>query len=206
MPNPWKSIPAADYEAHMSSPSVRQLQALNEIFRRQYLQYNPSSLAIFGVSTGNGLEHVNSEVTQNVYGVDVNEEYLKICRERFSKQGYTLHLYEVDVNEKSVEFSPTDLIVENLFLEYVELKKFLEQVRILSHPSTVLSVVIQVSNDESFVSRAEFKSLEVLSDFHHNIKATALIESLKRRKFKLLLKERYVVPNGKEFVRLDFFC
>ena len=188
----------------MSSPSVGQLKVLNKIFCLQYQQYNPKSLALFGICTGNGLEHINPKVTRNVYGIDVNSEYLRYCKERFSNRGYALHLVEADVNETTVQFPPCDLIVANLFLEYVEVNKFLEQVKIISHSSTILSVVLQLNNAQSFVSKTEFKSLESLSGFHHDIESNGFAEEMKRHQYEFLFKERYPVLNGKEFVRLDF--
>ena len=204
MSNPWKNIPAADYESHMSSSSVGQWHVLNEIFRLQYQLYNPKSLAFFGISTGNGLEHIDQKLTHDVYGIDVNGKYLQLCKERFFHQGYDLHLIEADVDETPVQFPPCDLIVADLFLEYVDLGKFLEQVQIISHTATVLSVVLQVNNAQSFVSRSEFKSLESLSGFHHDIEPKEFEEEMKRRNYKILFKERYAVPDGKELVRFDF--
>ena len=204
MNNPWKNIPAADYESHMSSPSVGQLKVLSEIFRLQYQRYNPKSISIFGICTGNGLEHIDPKVTRNVYGIDVNSEYLRHCKERFSNRGYTLHLVETDVNETTVQFPPCDLIVANLFLEYVDLDKFLEQINILSHSSTVISAVVQINNTQVFVSKTEFKSLEALSGFHHDIEPDGFIDEMKRHQYKFLFKERYPALNGKELVRLDF--
>lgn len=204
MPNPWKNIPAADYEAHMSSASVGQLQALNKIFRLQYQRYNPKVMAVFGICTGNGLEHINPIVTSDVFGVDVNSEYLNICKMRHGTKGFALHVIEADINDTTVQFPACDLIIADLFLEYVELEKFIEQVRIISHGSTVLSVAIQANNEQLFVSETDYQSLQSLSAFHHDIEPNEFASTMKQQKFKLVFSERYSLPSGKELVRFDF--
>jgi hypothetical protein len=40
--NPWLSIPAADYEAHMASPEVGQLPFLNAVFMETLTKLRPS--------------------------------------------------------------------------------------------------------------------------------------------------------------------
>ena len=37
MKNPWEEIPLADYENHMQSDSVMQLQAMNELMKQQFI-------------------------------------------------------------------------------------------------------------------------------------------------------------------------
>ena len=77
MKNPWEEISLSDYENHMKLDSVQQLQALNTLMKKQLNQYPAKSAMILGIAGGNGLEHVNSEKLEKVYGVDINTEYLK---------------------------------------------------------------------------------------------------------------------------------
>ena len=51
MTNPWLTISAEDYEAHMASPEVGQLQLLNQLFKTVLEAHRPSSLAIVGCSS-----------------------------------------------------------------------------------------------------------------------------------------------------------
>jgi SAM-dependent methyltransferase len=88
MLNPWLSIPASDYEGHMAA--VGQLAALGTVFRDVYVQTRPGRLAIVGCATGNGIEHVDPNVTSEVIGVDVNAEYLSRARARFGGRGFAL--------------------------------------------------------------------------------------------------------------------
>lgn len=43
-----------------------------------------SSVMILGIAGGNGLEHIDKNKFQKVYGVDINREYLTTVAERYS--------------------------------------------------------------------------------------------------------------------------
>lgn len=76
MKNPWEKISLSDYESHMRLASVLQLQGLNEMMKGQLSAYPVSRVMILGVAGGNGLEYVQREKFEKVYGVDVNAAYL----------------------------------------------------------------------------------------------------------------------------------
>lgn len=69
MKNPWEEIPLADYESHMKLASVMQLQAMNEMMKGQFNTYPVSSIMIFGVAGGNGLEHIQKDKIEKVKGL-----------------------------------------------------------------------------------------------------------------------------------------
>ena len=77
MKNPWEEIQLIDYESHMKLDSVMQLQAMNEMMKGQFNTYPISSIMIFGIAGGNGLEHIQKEKFKRVYGVDINSSYLQ---------------------------------------------------------------------------------------------------------------------------------
>ena len=77
MKNPWEEIQLIDYESHMKLDSVMQLQAMNEMMKGQFNTYPISSIMIFGIAGGNGLEHIQKEKFKRVYGVDINSSYCK---------------------------------------------------------------------------------------------------------------------------------
>ena len=77
MKNPWLSIPIDDYEGHMGSPAVAQLQPLSELFAGVLASSRPKSLAVFGCAAGNGFEHIDPSITERVVGVDINPAYLR---------------------------------------------------------------------------------------------------------------------------------
>lgn len=204
MDNPWRHIPFADYERHMSDPTVGQLGVLNSIFHQQYSAYHPASLVLFGICTGNGLEHVDPAFTRHVTGIDVNKEYLGECAARYGNRGFELTLIEADLNTDPVILPPSDLFVANLFLEYVDLQKFVSLVKESGNDGAVVSVVIQRNNSDSFVSKTNIKSLEALSGFHAAVGEPELIDTMQRNQFELIRTKTHPLPGKKEFIRLDF--
>lgn len=83
MNHPWEDISLNDYEKHMSLDSVFQLQTMNEMMKEQFFTYPAKSVIILGVAGGNGLEHIDAQAIEKVYGVDINKSYLKACSNRF---------------------------------------------------------------------------------------------------------------------------
>lgn len=59
MKNPWEEIKLSDYENHMKSDYVMQLQGLNEMMKGQLETYPVSTVMILGIAGGNGLEHIS---------------------------------------------------------------------------------------------------------------------------------------------------
>ena len=69
MSNPWEEISLSDYENHMSLDSVKQLQAMNSIMKKQFSDYPVKTAMVLGIAGGNGLEYVRSVRLEKVYGV-----------------------------------------------------------------------------------------------------------------------------------------
>lgn len=72
MVHPWKEIPLSDYENHMKLDSVMQLQNMNQMMKGQLNAYPVSSVMILGIAGGNGLEHIDRNKFQKIYGIDIN--------------------------------------------------------------------------------------------------------------------------------------
>jgi len=83
MPNPWLRIPLDDYEGHMNSDNVRQLEALSDIFQRALDLCLPESVAVLGIAGGNGLDRIDSTITKRVVGLDINPLYLRAVQQRY---------------------------------------------------------------------------------------------------------------------------
>ena len=92
--NPWEEISLSDYEKHMSLESVKQLQALNEMMKKQFEAYPVSTAMVFGIAGGNGLEHVNQKKYKKIFGIDISEEYLAAVKERYSYLKDTLECHK----------------------------------------------------------------------------------------------------------------
>ena len=87
MNNPWKEIDLADYENHMKLDNVMQLQTMNSMMKNQFGDYLVSTAMVLGIAGGNGLEHVSPDKYETVFGVDINEDYLRVVSERTSRRG-----------------------------------------------------------------------------------------------------------------------
>lgn len=161
--NPWLSIPAADYEAHMASPEVGQLQFLNAVFK-ETLARGPESLLVPGCAAGNGFEHIDFAVTKRVVAVDINPAYLVLLRERFRNAARCIETIDKDI--LTCEFAPAsfDLIFAGLIFEYVDASAALALFRTWLKSAGVLVAVLQLPDDRlAPVTETRFPSLQALA-------------------------------------------
>ncbi len=202
--NPWPGITAADYEAHMSHPDVLQLQALNSIFQSQYEDYLPETLLYIGICTGNGLEHVRPEVTRTVYGIDINEHFLNLCTARYGEKIGSLQTRCLDLNHEYFSEATVDLVVVNLVLEFIDIERFIGQLRQVMKKGTIVSIVFQVRHDAPRISSSGVKAMEVLSGFKQEVDRKFLEKQLLRAGLVRIREQNRFMSDGKELVRIDF--
>lgn len=143
-PNPWTVVPAADYERHMGTEGVDQLAPLSAIFQEVYLAVQPDRVLLLGCATGNGLEHVNPAVTQNVVGVDVNLQYLGIARQRFMHLGPKLELFCSEAEKFRAQPGSFDLVHAALLFEYLHPEVVVRRIAEWTAPGGCCSVVLQL--------------------------------------------------------------
>lgn len=203
MKNPWEEIELSDYENHMKLSSVMQLQALNEIMKKQLDTYPIKSVMILGIAGGNGLEHINTEKVQKVYGVDINRKYLKECTVRYKNLSGIFEAVCADLNDENAVLPNADMIIADLLIEYIGYECFKNTV-IRVNP-TYVSCVIQINTDESFVSDSPYLHVfDNLDKVHHRVDTKGLTEIMNGIGYVSVNKESKKLPNGKNFVRLDF--
>jgi SAM-dependent methyltransferase len=143
-PNPWTVVPAADYERHMGPEGADQLAPLSALFQEVYLAAQPDRVLLLGCATGNGLEHVNPAVTQNVVGVDVNLQYLGIARQRFMHLGPKLELFCSEADKFRAQPGSFDLVHAALVLEYLHPEVLVRRAAEWIAPGGTFSVVLQL--------------------------------------------------------------
>ncbi|MDQ2088032.1 class I SAM-dependent methyltransferase [Herbivorax sp. ANBcel31] len=203
MTNPFLEIPLDIYEKHMSLDSVYQLQTLNKIMCEQLKCYDILTPMILGVAGGNGLEHIDTNKIDIVYGVDINSKFLKTCRQRYSYLGRHFKEICLDLTELSVCLPKVDLIIANLFIEYIGCKAFVYHMQKIC--PKYISVVIQLNLGDEFVSDSPYiNAFEKVEKVHHQIDKTELIESLDKINYSCILDKKYPLPNRKIFQRFDF--
>lgn len=203
MINPWEKIKLSDYENHMKLNTVMQLQCLNGIMKKQFVQYSVKSIMILGIAGGNGLEYIDPQRLEKVYGVDINPEYLTACAARYEKLNGVLDYICADLTDEQIVLPYADLIIANLFIEYVGYECF-QKVIIKVKPEYV-SAVIQINTDESFVSDSPYlHAFDGLDRVHHQMEEETLSEAMKNIQYHLIEKKEYPLPNSKKLVRLDY--
>jgi len=202
--NPWPGITAEDYERHMSHPAVRQQQAVNAIFRSQNETYLPEKLLCIGIGTGNGLEHVSKETTKIVYGIDINNGFLKTCSSRYAKRIGSLRTRCLDIHHEYFNEDTVDLVIANLVLEFIDIERFIAQLKLVSRKGTIVSVVFQIRHDAPFISSSGVNAIECLSDYKQEVNRSFLENRLKREGFIRIKELHHMLHDGKELVRLDF--
>lgn len=202
--NPWNLVPLGTYEAHMSLPEVAQIQALNRMMKSQFSACpEAASAAVLGVAGGNGLEH--AQHLKLVYGIDINQEYLDVCGQRYGPMlGQRLRLLRLDVNELEAKLPEVDLILADLFIEYVGIETFCEKA-VQAGPRWI-SCVIQASDQHSeFVSESPYQNeFQAVSTLHQDVDEAALTEALSKRGYHTALRDAVKLPNGKMLLRVDY--
>ncbi|MBD5137370.1 MAG: methyltransferase type 11 [Lachnospiraceae bacterium] len=203
MANPWEEISLSDYENHMKLDSVMQLQNMNQMMKGQFSTYPVSSVMILGIAGGNGLEHIDKNKFQKVYGVDINAEYLTAVEERYSDISDILECIQLNLIEETDRLPKAELLVANLLIEYIGydcFQKAVEQVQ----PQYV-SCIIQINVNDSWVSDSPYIHVfDDLDKVHHQMEEAPLIQTLKGIGYKLTAKTENPLPNGKKLVQLDF--
>ena len=199
MPNAWLEIPLDDYEAHMRSEAVQQLDALSELFR-QVLQFcKPESVAILGIAGGNGLEHVDPAITRRILGLDINPTYLEAVRQRYiGLRG--LELCCVDLTDRLIGLAPVELVHAALLFEHTGLGPCLRNALSLVSAGGRFSVILQLSSPASEeVTATPFQAIKMLRSSFHLIDPAYISERVEQSGFQPLKTWQHPLPSGKAF-------
>ncbi len=204
MNNPWEEIRLDDYENHMKLDSVMQLQTMNSMMKEQFEAYPVNTAMVLGVAGGNGLEHVRKDKYQTVYGVDINEDYLKATKERYPGLSGTLECIKADLINEPDKLPHSELVIANLLIEYIGYDAFRKAIRKVS-PEYV-SCIIQINTDESqWVSDSPYlHAFDRLDEVHCQMEENELTKAMTDEGYSLLLQSREMLPNGKALLRLDY--
>ena len=205
MRNPWEEIPLEDYERHMSLDSVRQLQALSEIMKGQLGAYPVSRVMILGVAGGNGLEHIQRDQFEKVYGVDVNAAYLEAAAARYPHLKSTLECLRVDLMEEPCRLPEADLLIADLLVEYIGYVRFQSAVRQVNPRYVSCAIQINGEGEDGWVSDSPYlHAFDGLEQVHHQMEEEALGQAMLGIGYRLVKTLEHGLPNGKKLVRLDF--
>jgi len=201
MSNPWKEIPYSDYENHMKE--IGQAQVLSSLTKYCLDKYLPENFALLGCATGNGLEHINSDITKSVYAIDINQNYLNKTRENFAEKIINLETINADIENDELSIENVDLFFVGLVLEYVEVKKVLQKIINTLSNKGVLFIVIQKNRQTSFVSKTKYKSLEKLSGYSNEVDEKEIDAFIRSENLLLINREEIYLAENKSFITLE---
>lgn len=203
MNNPWEEIKLSDYENHMSLDSVFQLQTMNQIMKEQFYAHPVKSIMILGIAGGNGLEHIDPQLFERVYGVDINEDYLNACIVRYPRLQPVLKTIHADLISETRLLPCADLLIANLLIEYIGYECF-QKVVAQVKPQYV-SCTIQINTSDSFVSDSPYIHVfDHLDEVYHRMEENTLKDTMLQLGYQEEIKSEKELPNGKKMVRMDF--
>lgn len=200
--NPWLDIPFSDYENHMAE--VGQSQILSRLFADCLNDYKPANVALLGCATGNGLENITGQQIRSIHAVDINPDFLDQLNQRFAGTIPGLSTHCIDLQNEELPFSGIDLIFCGLFLEYVSPEIVIPKMAGALGRYGVIVIVIQQSEQNSFVTKTRFTSLEKLSGFGREINTEDLTVILSKSNL-VVDKSIEIQVNESKFLRV-FTC
>lgn len=203
MKNPWEEIPLTDYENHMKLDSVMQLQAMNEMMKGQFDTYPISSVMIFGIAGGNGLEHIQKDRFEKIYGVDVNASYLQEVAKRYPELDGLLECLCINLIDETDKLPKADLVIANLLIEYIGYECFQNAIK-QANPKYV-SCIIQINMEDNWVSDSPYLHVfDGLEQVHHQMEEQALEKAMLEIGYHTIKTLEHMLPNGKKLVQIDF--
>lgn len=203
MKNPWEEIPLADYENPMKLDSVMQLQAMNEMMKEQLDIYSVSSVMIFGIAGGNGLEYIQKGRFKKVYGIGINSSYLQSVKQRYSDLDGFLECLCINLIDEADKLPKADMVIANLLIEYIGYECFQDAIRQVS-PKYV-SCIIQINMEDNWVSDSPYLHVfDGLEQVHHQMEEQALEKSMSEIDYHAIRTLEHMLPNGKKLVQMDF--
>lgn len=203
MTNPWEEISLSDYENHMKLDSVMQLQNLNQMMKDQFSTYPVSSVMVLGIAGGNGLEHIDNNKFEKVYGVDINREYLAAVTRRYSDISNILECIQLNLIEEADKLPKAELLIANLLIEYIGYDCFQKAVKQVQ--PQYISCIIQININDKWVSDSPYIYVfDGLDEVHHQVEEDLLIQTLDNIGYKKIAQIESPLPNGKKLVQIDF--
>ncbi|MQA82503.1 MAG: hypothetical protein GEV10_29260 [Streptosporangiales bacterium] len=158
-----------------------------------------------GIAGGNGLDLIDPETTDAVFGYDINADYLDVCKARYRDGlGARLHLIETSI-DRCLTIERVDLLIANLIIEYVGAEEFVAFAAANAGSIGVLSCVIQRNEAASFVSATDYSaSFDGLASVSSDVDPEMLGATMSVAGFVALGRWEHSLPNGKTLIRQDF--
>lgn len=172
--------------------------------RDQFEAYPVDTAMVLGVAGGNGLDHVRTDKYKKVYGVDINCDYLKVVRERYSSLEGVLECLQIDLINEYDKLPNSQLVIANLLIEYIGYEAFMKAM--MRACPLYISCVIQINTDEAaWVSDSPYlHAFDRLDEVHCQMEEQALVRAMEEIGYRKILVQSNPLPNGKALLRIDF--
>ena len=205
MKNTWLDIELSDYENHMALPGVAQSQYLSKYFFEVLESYQPSTVAIFGCSGGNGLEKIDGKKLEKIICVDINPDFLKEAENRYKDNFRNIEFVCQDIASQNFKINSIDLIYAGLVFEYVEMEPAIFNISKSLNKNGILAIVIQQPHENiPEVTPSKYKSLEKLSQIFRFVSPIKLIELCEAYNIRSISQKEVQLQSGKRFIELIF--
>jgi len=205
MDNIWNTIPLEDYELHMQHETVGQLHLLNDLTKKYLRKLSPDIVMFLGIAGGNGLEHIDNKVTSQVFGIDINQNYLDETKKRFKDQIPNLNLINIDISSRETEkITKANLIWAALIFEYVETDTCFEFINNNIQENGYLIVTIQENNGVSSVSQTGIETIKSAGQIFRLISESDLVSVADKFGFCKIDFEENILQNKKSLKTYTF--
>lgn len=204
MDNPWLNISLDDYENHMAYATVKQLQTLSDLMQDQILDNPSERILIMGIAGGNGLEWIDANRVEAVYGIDINPDYLAACKKRYPELGAILELLQIDIRDESIALPSAQLVIADLFIEYVGLDAFCKAITQI-RPQIVSCVLQSEGENDGIASTSPYMhAFDGLDGLISDVSLNQLIIKMDEIGYTLNVHDDVRMANGKVLIRADF--
>ena len=109
---------------------------------------------ILGIAGGNGLEHIQKDRFDKIYGIDINSFYLQTVVQRYSELNSLLECLCIDLLNETDKLPKVDMVIANLLIEYIGYDCF--QKAIVQTSPKYVSCIIQINMEDSWVSDSPY--------------------------------------------------
>ena len=176
---------------------------MNQMMKMQFDTYRISNIMILGIAGGNGLEHIQKDKFEKVYGVDINDSYLHTVEERYPALEGVLECLCINLIDETEKSPKTDLVIANLLVEYIGYECFQKAIQQID-PKYV-SCIIQINMDDSWVPDSPYLHVfDGLEQIHHQMDEQGLQKAMSEIDHHTIRTLEHRLPNGKKLVKIDF--
>jgi hypothetical protein len=203
--NPWLNISLEDYERHMSHDSVGQSRLLNSLTKKYLDKIKPQTAIFLGIAGGNGLEHIDNNITQRVIGIDINPDYLHTVFTRYNHAIDFLELLNLDIVKNSESICKADFVWAALILEYTGIEKLLEfSANNIRRDGHLIVSIQSNNNNKQSVSPTGIESIKKAGEIFSIVNPDVLLSKASKTGFMQIGKEESALPNGKSVITFHF--